>query len=143
MIKKVMIAIPGVAAALLPNVTCPACWPVYAGVLSSLGLGFLMTGPYFFLVVSALLGISLFSLYYKADSRHGYGPILLGLLAAGVILAGKAAGASNYVLYSGAAALITASLWNRWPKKRVAVNRLGGELAICSCSSCNIDGRRM
>ncbi len=33
---------PGVGLALLPKVTCPACWPAYAGVLSALGLGFLM-----------------------------------------------------------------------------------------------------
>jgi len=49
MIKRILTSLPGIGAALLPNATCPACWPVYAGILSSLGLGFLMTGAYFYL----------------------------------------------------------------------------------------------
>ena len=28
--------LPGIAVSLLPSVTCPACWPAYAGLLSSL-----------------------------------------------------------------------------------------------------------
>ncbi|MFQ5453257.1 MAG: hypothetical protein ACE5D6_03620, partial [Candidatus Zixiibacteriota bacterium] len=62
MIKRIITALPGIGAAMLPNVTCPACWPVYAGILSSMGLGFLMQGRYFFIVISILLGFSLFSL---------------------------------------------------------------------------------
>jgi len=38
MIKRILTSLPGIGAALLPNATCPACWPVYAGILSSLGL---------------------------------------------------------------------------------------------------------
>ena len=140
MLKKTLPAIPGIAAALLPNVTCPACWPAYAGLLSAVGLGFLMTGPYFFVVVSLLLSTSLFSLYHKAGERRGYPPLLLGLLAAGIILAGKALGSANSVLYMGAISLIAATIWNRWPRKRIVSSQR--TLATCACDSCKVESRK-
>lgn len=140
MLKKTLTAIPGVAAALLPNVTCPACWPAYAGLLSAVGLSFLMTGPFFFVVVGALLSTSLFSLYHKAGERRGYGPLLLGLLAAGIILAGKASGFADSVLYTGAIGLIAASLWNRWPRKRIT-SSARGNLVTFACGPCKVDNK--
>ena len=141
MIKRTLTVMPGVAAALLPNVTCPACWPAYAGLLSAVGLGFLMTGPYFFIVVSVLLSASLFSLYHKAGERRGYGPLLLGLLAAGIILAGKTSGSTDSLLYIGAIGLIAASIWNRLPRKR-SVSSAQGILAACACGSCTVENHR-
>ncbi len=137
MSKRVFTTIPGVVAALLPNVTCPACWPVYAGVLSSLGLGFLMQGDYFYLVVGVLLAFSLFSLFYKAKSRHGLGPFLLGCLATATILSGKLYLTYNYVLYTGAAILIAASLWNNWPKRKAV--KLTDRADNPICPNCNIN----
>jgi len=115
--KRHLSIIPAITAALLPNVTCPACWPIYAGVLSAVGLGFLMTGAYFYILVSILLSISLFSLLYKAKTRRGYTPFILGSVSTVIILAGKYFQTSDYVLYSGAAILIVASIWNNIPKK--------------------------
>jgi len=109
MIKRILIALPGIGAALLPNATCPACWPVYAGILSSLGLGFLMTGSYFYLFIGILLSISLFSLAYKAKTRRGYIPFWIGLLSAAIIIGGKYYMLSDYVFYSGAFILIRAN----------------------------------
>ena len=138
MLKKTLTSIPGVAAALLPNVTCPACWPAYAGLLSAVGLGFLMTGPYFFVVISVLLAISLFSLYHQAGNRSGYGPLLLGLLAAGIILAGKVSGFANFIVSTGALGLIAASIWNRWPRKKSA-STTQSILSTCACGSCKAE----
>jgi hypothetical protein len=39
--KQNLLAVPGIGLSLLPKIACPACWPAYAGLLSSLGLGFL------------------------------------------------------------------------------------------------------
>ncbi|KAF0218625.1 MAG: putative Thioredoxin [Geobacteraceae bacterium] len=38
--------LPGIGLAFLPKLACPACWPAYAGVFSSLGLGFVNYNPY-------------------------------------------------------------------------------------------------
>jgi hypothetical protein len=137
MSKRVFTTIPGVVAALLPNVTCPACWPVYAGVSSSLGLGFLMQGRYFYPVVGVLLASSLFSLFHKAKTRYGLGPFLLGCMAATTILVGKLYSSSNYVLYIGAAILIAASLWNNWPKRKAV--KLTDRADKPICPNCNIN----
>ena len=39
--KLSLAMVPGIGAALLPKLACPACWPAYAGFLTSVGLGFL------------------------------------------------------------------------------------------------------
>lgn len=117
MIKRILSALPGIGAALLPNLTCPACWPAYAGILSTLGLGFLMNGPYFYLFIGILLSISLFSLVYKAKTRRGYLPLWFGLLSATIIIGGKYYTLSDYIFYSGAFILVIASIWNNIPTK--------------------------
>ena len=134
MVKRILTALPGIGAALLPNATCPACWPVYAGILSSLGLGFLMTGSYFYLFVGILLSISLFSLAYNAKTRRGYLPSWLGLLSAIIIIGGKYYTLSDYVFYSGAFFLIIASIWNNVPVKDSASSDNGE--AIVQCPNC-------
>lgn len=103
----------GVAA--LPVLTCPLCWPAYAGLLSSLGLGFLIYSKYLVPVVSVMLALSLGSLAFRARQRRGYGPFALGLLAAAVVLSGKFAWESEWLLYSGIGLLVAASVWNSWP----------------------------
>ena len=40
--------VPAVGMTLLPNVTCPACWPAYAALLSSLGVSVVVTMNYLF-----------------------------------------------------------------------------------------------
>ncbi len=46
--KRFAAVLPGVGASLLPKLTCPLCWPAYAGLLTTLGLGFLMSERYLF-----------------------------------------------------------------------------------------------
>src|SRR5215510_5306321 len=86
---KRSLAVPGVGISLLPKLMCPMCWPAYAGVVSALGLGFLISTKYLLPLTVAFLGITAAALGFRASRRHGYGPLGLGLLAALVILAGK------------------------------------------------------
>ena len=44
--KQVWFSIPGIGVALLPKLFCPLCWPLYAGIVSSVGLGFLIGTTY-------------------------------------------------------------------------------------------------
>lgn len=134
MFKRNLAALPGVGAALLPNVTCPACWPVYAGILSSAGLGFLMIGPYFYLIVGAALSVSLFGLFHRAKSRRGYGPLFAGLAASIAILVSKAVGAGNWLMYVSAGFLVAASIWNNWPKRKS--QRESDHAEAVACPAC-------
>jgi hypothetical protein len=93
--------------------------PAYAGLISSVGLGFLMQTAYLLpLTVLALL-LAVAALGYRASRRRGYGPFVWGLAAAVALVVGKFVAESNAAVYGGIAALVGASLWNSWPKKSV------------------------
>jgi hypothetical protein len=131
MVKRILSVLPGIGAALLPNATCPACWPVYAGMLSALGLGFLMTGTYFYLLIILLLSVSLFSLAYKAKTRRGYRPFWIGLLSTVIIVGGKYYALSDYLFYLGAFILIIASVWNNIPIKESSSSDKNESIVAC------------
>ena len=113
--RSSLVAVPGIAFALLPKLTCPACWLAYAGLLSSVGLGFLLDETYLFPLTAAFLLLAVGALAFRARTRQGYGPFVLGLAAAVVVLAGKFAFGSNAAMYGGIAVLVAASVWNAWP----------------------------
>jgi mercuric ion transport protein len=107
----------GAVALLIPVGTCPACFPAYAAVLSSLGLGFLLYERYLLPIAAAVLVAALGSLLYRARSRRGYGPFLVGLMGSAAALAGKFSLASDALLYGGLSVLVVAATWNAWPKQ--------------------------
>lgn len=114
--KQNLLAVPGVGLSLLPKIVCPACWPAYAGLLSSVGLGFLIPNAVYLLpMTAAFLVLAMGMLAFRARRRRGYGPFALGTIAASLILLGKFSLASNPVLYAGLGLLILASVWNSWP----------------------------
>lgn len=118
-------ALPAIGAALLPKVACPACWPAYAGVLSSFGLTFLMETRWLLPLTASFLLLAVGALAFRARRRRGYGPFGLGLLAAVVVMVGKFAFDNDPAMYAGVALLVGASLWNAWPRRR--------EIACAAC----------
>lgn len=110
--------LPAVGAAFLPKLTCPACWPAYAGLLSSLGMGFFDYTPYLLPLTVVFLLIALTTLVYGAQQRYGYGPFLLGLLASITLLVGKFQFDSDLTMYTSLGFLVGASLWNAWPRRQ-------------------------
>jgi len=108
----------GVGASLLPVGICPACWPAYAGLLGSLGLGVLLNSAFLFPLTAVFLALALFVLGHRARSRHDYGPLGVGTVGVAVILLSNFALGSTPLLYLGVAALVGASVWNSWPRKQ-------------------------
>ena len=56
-IKKILMAAPAFIAsgvAVLPVLTCPACWPLYAGLLSALGISFVNYTPFLFPITALI-----------------------------------------------------------------------------------------
>lgn len=102
--------------AALPVLTCPLCWPLYAGLLSSLGLGFVNYTAYLLPVTSILLFAALLPLTWRARQRHGYRPLALGLAGASLLLIGKFLISWGVASLAGGALLVGASLWNIWPR---------------------------
>ena len=109
--------LPGTLAAFLPALTCPACWPAYAGLLSSLGIGFLWKGPYLMPITVALLGIALAALAHGARQRRGYGPLVLGSVGSVFVIFARFLFHRPWFAAVAAGLILTASVWNAWPKK--------------------------
>ncbi len=112
--------LPSIGVAFLPKVACPACWPAYAGVLSSLGVSFLVDTWYLFAFTAAFLVVALFMLGFRARRRRGYGPLALGALSSTVLLVGKFYFESDPAMYGALGLLVAASLWNSWPRRQAA-----------------------
>lgn len=114
--KRAAVAVPSVGVALLPKLACPMCWPAYAGVLSALGLGFLISGTYLFWFTAIFLSIFIASLTFRASHRRGFGPAVLGVAATALLLIAKFQLDSAGAVYAGLVLLIGASVWNSWPR---------------------------
>lgn len=119
---SVLVGLPGIGVSLLPVGACPACWPVYAGLLASLGLSFLTDAAYLLPLAAALLAVTLLTLAYRAKSRRGYVPLGIGLAAAVLVLLGKFALRSDPLMYVGVTVLLIASGWNAWPVKKAGAS---------------------
>ena len=126
--RKGWLTIPGISVALLPKLACPLCWPFYSGIVSSVGLGFLISTKYLLTLTIAFLILTFGALAYHAKQRRGYGPFVLGIVGAVPVLIGKFDLESNPVTFTGIAVLVAASAWNMWPLSAVE---------SCSCKSEN------
>jgi len=109
--------------AFLTRLLCPACWPAYAGLLSSMGLGFLLKTTWLLPLTMITLVFVIASLAFHAKTRRGYGPFILGLLGSGALLIGQfiftsGTAKSEWGIDGGTVLLVAASVWNGWPRKR-------------------------
>ncbi len=102
------LALPAAFASGLSVLGCALCWPAYAALLSSLGLGFLASARYLLPLTLTLLVIALTGLGVQAR-RRGYAPLMLGALAAGVIVLGEFVIGSSAATGAGVALLLAAS----------------------------------
>ena len=91
--------------------------PAYAGLISSVGLGFLMQTEYLLPLTVLSLVLAVAALGFRANRRRGHAPVAVGIVAAVVLVTGKFVFDSDVMVYGSIAALIGASLWNSWPIK--------------------------
>lgn len=115
-------ALPAIGVALLPKLTCAACWPAYAALLSAMGINFVDYTPWLLPITALLLSLTLVTLAWRAGRRRGHGPLWLGTAASAVILVGKFAYQSDVTAYAGAAVLFAAAVWNVWPRRRAKLS---------------------
>jgi len=119
--RSSLATVPGIAFAFLPKLACPACWPAYAALLSSVGLGFLLDTAYLFPLMAVFLVVVVGALTFRARTRRGYGPFGVGLAAAIVVLIGKFIFDSSAAMYGGIGLLVAASVWNALPVRKSEV----------------------
>ena len=128
--RQGLLALPSVGFSMLPKLACPACWPGYAGLLTSVGLGFLISAVYLFPLTAAFLVLALGAMVLRARERHGYGPFVFGIVAASGILLGKFVRESNPIMYGAVGLLVISSLWNTWPRRDTLIRE-------ATCSDCD------
>jgi len=126
--------LPGIGASLLPVGICPACWPAYAGLFSSLGFGYLFETAYLLPLTVFFFAVAVAALAYKAKIRRGFGPFVLGIVASAIVFMAKFSYDSDLFMYVGATLLVIASLWNAWPRKKAGTDRK-------TCSACASKGQ--
>ncbi len=115
--RQGILALPSIGVSMLPKLACPACWPAYAGLLTSIGLGFLISAAYLLPLTAAFLFLALGVMLFRAKARRGYGPFLLGVVAASGVLIGKFVWESNPAMYGAVGLLVISSLWNTWLRR--------------------------
>ena len=114
--KSTLLSIPALLASLIPMVTCPLCVTAYTALLSTLGLGFLMSSTYLLPLTVTMLAVAVAALGFEASRRGNWGPFMLSLCGAAVILIGKCLFVSEPATYAGVALLLAASVWNLGPR---------------------------
>ena len=88
-IGRGLASLPAVGIALLPKLTCPLCWPAYAALVSSIGLGYLLSAKYLLLLSSVTLLVSVVVLGISGLKTRRYGPTAVAIIASAAILTGK------------------------------------------------------
>jgi len=118
--RQGLVALPSIGVSMLPKLACPACWPVYAGLLTSIGLGFLISVRYLLPLTVAFLVLVVAAMLFRARERRGYGPFALAVFATSGVLMGKFVWDTRPAVYGAIGLLVIASLWNTWPRRNNA-----------------------
>ena len=109
---QTLIAIPAAVLPLLPSFSCPVCVAAYAGVLSSLGLGFLLTDRVQRPLIVAFLVVAVASVGWAARQYKRIGPFVLALVGSAAIIAGRVVWSVTPILYVGVVCLVAGTVWN-------------------------------
>src|SRR3989442_5551727 len=109
--------IPGAALPLLPAASCPACLTAYAGVLSAVGLGFLLSDQVLKPLIIIFLLIGIAGAGFSMLSHRRPGPLVFTLIGSAAVALGRLFWSAPPLPYAGVALLIGASLWELLVKR--------------------------
>lgn len=126
--RKVLKVAPSFGVVALTPLLCPACWPLYVGFLSSLGIWGTGTKAYLFPLTGLLVVLALVPLWPRAGSLRGYWPLVMGGAGASLVVGNMLLSIADSMSYTGAFLLVTASIWNFWPQQQKGV---GAECKSC------------
>ncbi len=113
--------VPATLVALLPSFTCPACLAAYTGLLSAVGVSFVLNERILAPLIAIFLLLGIYSVRRASRSHKRRGPLAMTVVASLLVVAGRLVWILPPLLYAGSALLIAATLWNLWlkrPKRR-------------------------
>jgi len=109
--------VPAAVVPLLPSFTCPACLAAYAGVLSSMGMGFVLRESFLAPLIALSLLVTLLSVAWSTRSHRDPRPLAAAGAGALAIIAGRLVWQVQALLALGVALLVAAAVWNLWLKR--------------------------
>lgn len=109
--------VPGAVLPLLPSATCPLCLAAYGGILSALGLGFLVNKRVLDPLIIVFLAVGILSMAFSMRSHRHSGPLLLAIIGTAAVVAGRLIWNVPTALYIGIGLFAGASIWNLWLKR--------------------------
>lgn len=109
--------VPGAVLPLLPSATCPLCLAAYGGILSALGLGFLVNKRVLDPLIVAFLALGILSMGFSMRSHRHSSPLLLAIAGSAAVVAGRLVWNAPAALYVGVGLFAGASIWNLWLKR--------------------------
>lgn len=108
-----LLALPAAILPLLPSFTCPVCIAAYAGVLSSLGLGFALDDNVQRPLIVVFLGIAVASVGWSGRRRHRKAaPVIAAGVGSLAVVAGRLLWSMPVAVYAGVALIVIGSVWN-------------------------------
>lgn len=127
----IIAALPAISIAFLPKVVCPICWPVYAGILSALGLGFLIEGRNLLILSIMFLGLAAAIFAARGKRRRNFIPFWTAMAGIFLLLPAKFLWNNQYMFYAGVMLLTTAVIldllpWNKLTTCQNCVNNPNG-----------------
>jgi hypothetical protein len=115
-------AIPAMLTVAMPK--CPICW---MGLMSVLGVSSVINKAWLRPLAIMLLLLPVIALFVRARRRGGYGPFVLGIIAAAAMYFFKFELFYDPGVYLSGAALVGASIWN------AAIQRRDRDKIRCDC----------
>ncbi len=116
-------ALPAAFLSLLPAVTCPACLGAYAGLLSALGLGFLVRSAVLEPILISTLLVGLVSIVWSTLEHRNPWPLALTLLGDLALAVGRYILASQDMQWVGFPLILGGALSNIWLRRRRPVSQ--------------------
>ncbi len=117
---QTLIAVPAAVFPLLPSFSCPVCVAAYGGVLSSLGLGFVLIDRVQRPLIVAFLIVSVAGVAWATKQHGKLGPLVVVVLGSVAVVVGRVVWTNQPVLYIGIVCLLAATVWNLILKGRHA-----------------------
>ena len=114
---QTLAAVPAVVLPLLPSAACPACLAAYAGVLSALGLGFILNEQILAPVIAVFLIVGIVTVAWSMRSHRHPGPAIATVAGALLVAAGQLIWDVPVALYTGVGLRVASSRWNLWLKR--------------------------
>ena len=111
--------IPVVMTAMLPVVSCPACWPLYGSVLASLGLTFVDYTPYIRPIMLAFSALAAGGIVYYWNRTRKWLPAVTGLAGVAIIVVGKLTLSNSLAIYSGGFVATLAFVLGALPARKI------------------------